>query len=275
MAKTNTPFPYYGAKANLAPWIVSHLPAHRAYIEPFAGSAAVLMAKAPSHYEVINDLDGEVVNFWRVLRDQHDDLVGALQLTPYARDEYLECRDGDAGSDPVERARRFFVRASASFNASTAARTGFSASHPRKYAKPATFSRRVDGRLAAVAARIRGVEIENIDALALIQRWDTPDAVLYLDPPYLNSTRVSHSDYATDNGDDEFHVRLISAVSETTSRVVLSGYASDVYDDLLTRAKGWSRIDRDVYAPTSSSTTASRRTESLWVNFDTKEGSPS
>src|SRR5690606_21299361 len=116
-------------------------------------------------------------------------------LTPYARDEYLECRDGDARSDPVERARRFFVRASASFNASTAARTGFSASHPRKHpAKPVTFSRRVDVRLAAVAARIRDVEIENIDALALIQRWNTPDAVLYLDPPYLNSTRVSHGD---------------------------------------------------------------------------------
>src|SRR5258706_9289998 len=97
------PFYYYGAKARLAPWIVGLMPGHDAYIEPFAGSAAVLLAKKPVRFEVINDLDGQVVNFWRVLRDHTDALVLALARTPYARDEYLDCRDGTVEHcDPVE-----------------------------------------------------------------------------------------------------------------------------------------------------------------------------
>lgn len=261
------PFAYYGSKSALAPWIVENLPDHTAYVEPFAGSAAVLLAKVPSRYEVLNDLDGEVTNFWRVLRDRHDDLVGALQLTPYGRDEYLFCRDHRDVPDPVERARRFFVRANGAFNGSTSTRVGFSASSPRKNgSKSGTFARRIDERLAPVAARLRAVEVENVDALALMQRWNDPRVVLYLDPPYLDSTRVSRGDYETDNGSANFHFRLLEAITETRSRVVLSGYASDMYAEHLT-APAWTRIDRQVFAPTSSAGSASRRIESLWINF--------
>lgn len=258
-------FPYYGAKGRMAGGIAALLPAHRAYVEPFAGSAAVLLAKPPSYYEVLNDLDGEVLNFWRILRDRCEELTHTLQLTPYSRAEYLFCRDAEPAEDPVERARRFFVRACLAFNASTA-KVGFTASHPRKAPKAATFAKRVDERLAQVAERIRGVELENTDALSVIKRWDQPGTVLYLDPPYLDTTRVSTGDYQSDNGGVAFHTRLVEALLEFQGSVILSGYKDTLYDDALNGAP-WARIDQEVYASTSSHGTASRRTECLWVNF--------
>lgn len=255
------PFQYYGSKARLAPWIVSHIPEHLAYIEPFAGSAAILLAKPRSRYEVINDLNGDVVNFWRVLRERHDELVGVLQLTPYARAEYLESRDSQApASDALERARVFFVRASMAFNASTA-RVGYSASSPGKNGhKPTTFRRRIDARLAEVAERMRDVELENVDALTLLRRWRRPQSVAYLDPPYVGTARASHGDYATDNGGNAFHAEIMSAVGDFPGVVILSGYPGSPYDEL-----GWRREERTVAAHTSNTPGASR-TECLWIN---------
>ncbi|WP_189243185.1 DNA adenine methylase [Planobispora rosea] len=254
------PFPYYGAKGRLAPWILSHMPEHAIYVEPFIGSGAVLLAKAPARTEVINDLNGDVVNFWRVLRDRYDELVGALQFTPYARDEYLFCRDGRAGpTDDVERARQFFARCCMAFNASTG-RVGFSPSGLGKLGKASTFRRRIDGRLEQVAERIREVEIENMNALELIRRWRDPQAVLYLDPPYVNGTRSSTSDYATDNGSEEFHQALMDTIADHRGTVMLSGYIGSPYDCL-----GWRREEIQVPAHVSNRI-GTKRTECLWIN---------
>lgn len=260
------PFPYYGAKGNLAPWIASLLPEHDAYVEPFAGSAAVLLAKAQVRSEVLNDLDGNVVNFYRVLRDHTDDLIESLALTPYARDEYRAVRDAEPTGDPVERARRFFVSTAQGFSAKSRPTAGFSPTHPRKSGKAVTFARRIDGRLADVAVRLREVEIENVDALDLLSRWDRPGTAVYLDPPYLGSTRASSRDYATDNGGDNFHARLLSVLQNFQGAIALSGYRSDSYDALL--GEGWTRTDREVYAPTSSTGNAGRRVECVWTNYE-------
>lgn len=255
-----SPFPYYGGKNKLAPWILSHVPDHTVYVEPFVGSGAVLLAKPESRVEVINDLNGDVVNFWRVLRDQHDELVELLQLTPYARDEYLWCRDGKSGTvDPVQRAREFFTRCCLAFNASTT-KVGFSASSAAKTAKSHTFRRRIDERLDGIAERIRGVEIENMDALDLIKRWRDPAAVLYLDPPYLATTRNSSGNYATENAGAAFHERLIEAIADFPGTVLLSGYAGSLYDGL-----GWRREERTVPAHVSN-VVGAERVECLWVN---------
>lgn len=255
-----TPFPYYGGKNNLAPWILSHAPEHVVYIEPFVGSAAVLLAKPESRVEVINDLNGDVVNFWRVLRDRHDELVALLELTPYARDEYLWCRDGKSGTiDPLERAREFFTRCCMAFNASTGT-VGFSASSAAKTAKAHTFRRRIDERLSRVAERIRGVEIENMDALDLIRRWRDPQAVVYLDPPYLGATRNSSSNYATDNGGAAFHEALMEVIEDFPGTVLLSGYDGSPYDRL-----GWRREERKVPAHVSN-VAGAERVECLWIN---------
>lgn len=256
------PFMYYGSKARLAPWIVSLLPAHRAYVEPFAGSASVLLAKAPSRHEALNDLDGEVHNFWTVLRDQGDKLREVLELTPYSRREYLECRDGETPLEPVERARRFFVVANMAFNASANGKVGYGSGTPRKNgSKPATFARRVAERLAPVAERLRNVELQDVDALSLLKTWDHRDTVAYLDPPYLGESRLSGGDYATDNPTEDFHARLLEVCNRFQGTVVLSGYASPLYREM---TEGWEVHALEVPAHTST-TAGARRTECVWI----------
>lgn len=256
-------FPYYGSKGYLSSWIVSNLPEHNAYVEPFAGSASVLVAKPPSRFEVINDIDGNIVNFYRVLRNNPDDLISLLQLTPYARDEYLYCRDSDSSNVPeVERARRFYVRACQSYGG-IGGSSGFSSGTFKKTgAKPATFKRRIDDRLSWLADRLRNVEIQNTNALKLISVWgESPRAVLYLDPPYLGETRVSRNAYVYEAADQEFHEKMLDAIVRIPAAVVLSGYSSELYRSYL---HGWKKIERTVML-SSSNKKNQDRTEVLWI----------
>lgn len=232
------------------------LPPSKAYVEAFAGSAAVLLHRQPSHFEVLNDLDGEVHNFWKVLRDYPEALIKLLERTPYSKTEYFNCRDEETISD-IDRARRFFVRANMAFNASTSD-VGYSSGSLKKSPKPAAFIAKVE-RLDEIAQRLRTVELQNVDALRLIDRWDNPETAMYLDPPYLEETRSSTNDYSTDNGSLEFHEALVSRLRKFSGNAVLSGYAHPLYDDL-----GWLRIDINIHAPSSGS---GRRTECLWVNL--------
>ena len=252
------PFMYYGGKTRLAPAISALIPVRKAYVEPFAGSAAVLLHREPTTHEVLNDLNGDVWNFWTVLRDQTDELIGSLQMTPNARDEYLFCRDSSQeGLTAVERARRFFVVANMAFNASANGKTGYSFDVYDK-GKVRTFIRKVDERLTNVAGRLSNVELENVDALKLISRWDDPRTSLYLDPPYMDSTRVSTGDYATDNGGSDFHEELIDRIRDFKGFVALSGYDHELYNSL-----GWRKVEFPVR---SSASGKGRRVECVWVN---------
>jgi DNA adenine methylase len=265
--KNQAPFMYYGSKATLAPWIVSHFGEHYAYVEPFAGSAAVLMHKPYSRVEVLNDLDGNVINFWRVLRDNHEELIGLLQLTPYAREEWQAASEFDDGSvSDVERARRFFVRAMQGFNGRVAKNDrGYSQTVPRASAKPHGFRRRIDNRLADVAQRIRDVELECVDAIRLMDRWNDPSTLFYLDPPYVKQSLRDKSTYLLSD-DGNLHGRLVDYLLTVRSQIVLSGYRSDVYRPL--EDAGWRVVERKVNASTASKGFDSDlvRTEVLWIN---------
>lgn len=256
-----TPISYYGGKMQMASRISAMLPMTKAYVEPFAGSAAVLLTRPRSANETLNDLNSEVYNFWKVLRDVPEELWDLLVYTPCSREELHECQ-GEVRYDlsDLERARRFFVLTNLSFNASTSGTAGYAPSNPTRH-RGETFRRKVDS-LKRVAERLRGVELENTDALALIDRWDHPDTAMYLDPPYLGSTRVGGTgDYATDNGGLVFHEKLIEQLRTFKGSAVLNGYPHPLYDSL-----GWLRVDIDRNA--HSATTASgstRRTECLWV----------
>jgi DNA adenine methylase len=232
-------FPYYGGKARLAPKIVAMMPPHRLYVEPYGGSAAVLLAKPPSKHEVLNDLDGNVVAFYRAARDQPEELQRALTLTPYSRDEYQAAAGHTDDLDDVERARRFVVRCSQSVNAAGAAGApGWALSTTRNQSRGGTFAG-ANERIWQVAERLRRVYIENTDAVALVQRFGRyEDAVIYLDPPYLASTRVAVNGaaYRLDANDNEHHSRLLEAIWGAQATVLLSGHASRLYSDHLT---GW------------------------------------
>lgn len=247
MTFANSPMPWFGGKDRLAPRIVDLMPPHRIYVEVFGGSGAVLFAKpAAAKLEVYNDIDGGVVSFFRVLRDRPDELVERLTLTPYARAEYLDCRETWKDvDDDVERARRWFVNTWQAFGGGGKAgrRTGWASDRRgrKNGSRSATFARRVD-RLHDFAHRLRHVQIEQLDWRELLDRYDDPDAVLYLDPPYVPSTRKSGT-YAHELTVVD-HEELVARVPSLRGTVLLSGYDSDLYQAL--EAQRFDRFEYDV-----------------------------
>lgn len=253
---------YYGSKNRLSKRIVASLVEHTTYVEPFFGSGAVLFAKRPSRTEVVNDVDGELVNFFRVLRDHPAELGDLLDFTPYARDEYVEDRDGDLQNlNELERARRFFVSCNAAYSGVGGDSTdaGFSYSNGTNQSRAALFRNRTR-RFRQVAYRLRNVEIENTDALRLFDRLDSPTTSFYLDPPYLASTRTVNRGYGYDSAGQQFHTELLAACLEVQGQVLLSGYASDLYDKAL---NSWHRYE---VAVKTSAGDSSDRTEVVWAN---------
>lgn len=262
------PFAYYGGKSGMSRLIVDLLPEHRVYIEPFAGSLAVLFAKAPAVHEIVNDLDGSLITFFRVLREQPDELERVCALTLHAREEY-SAAELDAELDDLERARRFWVRVNQSFAKTAGRATGWSVTTARTQSIPASIASRIR-RFADCAERLARVSIENCDAAGLIERLATEDAVVYADPPYLADTRNSRDglrpkDYLHDMGTEDEHRRLAAALHATPATVVLSGYPSELYDELY---GDWWRMDLAVTVHSSNAATSARgaRTERLWSN---------
>lgn len=268
------PAPYYGGKTRLAPWIVSLMSEHQRYIEPFCGTASVLLAKPRSRFEVINDLDSDVVNFFTVLRDRPEDLERACRFTPYSREEFqtLRERNVDESIDSVERARRWWVRVVQGFNNAPGPwSAGWSLSSTRGTTEPITAANLVE-RFEAIAERLRTVAIEHSPAIELIQRFDHPDAVIYCDPPYLGSTRSGRErrsrtlDYAHDMTSDQEHAELAKVLQACEAHVLLSGYDSALYEDLYT---GWDRVETTIVRSAASRRGSSNRThatEVVWSN---------
>lgn len=261
--------PYHGGKGRLASWIADLMPRHRVYLEPFAGSAAVLLAKPRSTHEILNDVDGNVVNFYRVLREQPENLERACRLTPYARDEFAAADLHDDSIDELERARRWWVRTNQSFAHTGTDATGWATSIKRGSNNARTVLNRID-RFAGAAERLATVTIENRDALELISEYSTPDGVVYADPPYLLSTRSAMQrrpggDYAHEFASDDDHRALADVLHASPAAVFLSGYHSPLYDELY---GAWPRTERRVLRRTSNGRSASQAhvVEVVWSN---------
>lgn len=256
------PFSYFGGKTRLAEQIAKAFPPHDHYIEPFAGSLAVLLAKPRSRMETVNDLDAELMLFWRVLREQPDELVRVCALTPHSRAEYEASKDRPADLADLERARRVWVKLSQG-RTGTLKRTGW-----RHYIDPNGSSASMPAyleayveRMAAVAERLASVTLEARPALDLVAAYGQhADNLLYVDPPYLGSTRTGTNYRHEMHGEDD-HRALADALSSCAATVVLSGYDSPLYAELY---DGWhiTRID------TTSGQGGARheRTEVLWCN---------
>jgi DNA adenine methylase len=256
---------WHGGKWLLAPWIISHFPAHRVYVEPFGGAGSVLMRKMRAYAEVWNDIDSDVVNLFRVLRGsagQH--LVNALRLTPFSREEFnlaYEQTDCD-----IERALRLVVRSFMGFGSTGAlgASTGFRANSVRSGTTPAHDWANYPENLVRVIDRLRGVVIESRDAMAVMAQHDGPETLHYVDPPYVHATRSPGNPNCTKNKyrhemSDGDHAALLAFLKTLRGRVVLSGYPHPLYDDTLS---GWRRIECDAFADG-----ARKRTEVLWLNW--------
>lgn len=262
---------WHGGKWRLAPWVNRHLPPHRIYVEPFGGAASVLLQKPRSYAEVYNDLDGEVVGLFRILREpeQAQELARLLELTPFARIEFELARQ--PADDPMERARRLVIRSYMGFgsnaHASTArghGATGFRSNSHRAGTTPAHDWRNYPAALAGFTERLRGVVIEDRDALKVMAQHDREDTLHYVDPPYLPETRTSLRP-GTHNYrmyrhelDEDGHRQLLAFLKTLKGMVVLSGYPSGLYAEALA---DW-RCERTVALADG----AKKRIEALWLN---------
>lgn len=251
---------YHGGKWKLAPWILRHLPPHRVYVEPFGGGASVLLQKPRSYAEVYNDLDGEVVNLFKVARERGEELAQAVELTPFSRVEFASAYEPDG--DPLEQARRTLVRSFMGFGSAGASgqTTGFRANSNRSGTIPAHDWMNYPDCLRMVIQRLRGVVIENRDAVQVMLTHDCDEAVHYVDPPYVHSTRQlrTRAPAYKHEMDDEQHRVLAEQLAVLRGKVVVSGYRCPLYDHLF---QGWQRIDAAAHADG-----ARDRVESLWLS---------
>jgi DNA adenine methylase len=250
---------WHGGKWLLAPWIISHMPEHRVYVEPYGGAGSVLLRKPRCYAEVWNDLDGEIVNLFRVLRGpQAQELRQQLSLTPFARQEFIQAYQ--SSECDVERARRLVIRGFMGFGTNGHNRvTGFRANSNRSGTTPAHDWANYADCLDAIITRISGIVIENRDALEVMRQHDGENTLHYVDPPYMMSTRSDGGrDYAHEMTEDD-HAKLLLFLPTLKGHVMLSGYAHPLYDAGL---PSWTRIERKALADG-----AAKRTEVLWMNF--------
>lgn len=256
------PIRWWGSKWRLAPWIMGYFPPHVCYVEPFGGGANVLLRKSPAEMEIYNDADGEVVNFFRVLRERTQELMLAIQLTPHARDELALARQPTG--EPLERARRFYVRAWQAYHAGRVHEdTGWRLQYQNNRGKSIIADWNNTDKLWPVVARLKQVQIEHTAALSLISRVDTPRTLFYLDPPYVISTRSprrGYGAYSVDMTDDD-HRQLAEVLHQVKGMVVLSGYASALYDELFA---GWKVVKKSMHTNGNVS-----RMEHLWLSPNT------
>ncbi len=246
---------YPGAKNALAPWIIQYLPRTAHYVEPYAGSLGVFLAKAKAPHEVVNDLSGDVVNLFRVIREHGQELAALVEMTPYSRAEYYESYK--PADEPLERARRFLVRAWQAHGYKAYCRTGWRHNGSQSLQSVTNLWNGVPETIRAVAIRLKDAEIECQSALAIIERYKTADTTIYADPPYPLSTRKGRKLYAHEMTDDD-HLLLLDALDRHPGPVVLSGYACELYD---TRLAHWHRVTKQTHAEKGQT-----RTEVLWLN---------
>lgn len=250
---------YPGAKGKVIDWLCSLLPSHDVYLEPFFGSGTVFFNKAKSKIETINDLDGDVVNYFRVIREHPQELIDALTMTPFARDEYDAAYEGNADDSAVEKARKFAVKCWMGFGCGNRYHNGFRSSQQRVSPNTTKQWRILPDTIALAAERLRDAQIENLPALELIRRYDTKDVFIYADPPYPVSVRKGYL-YNHEMHEDAEHVELLETLLAHPGMVMISGYDNELYDKML---KGWRKETHR-----SQSEKGSRRIECVWMNYD-------
>ena len=262
-------FRYPGSKWGIADWIIGHFPVgyeKLVYLEPFAGSGAVFFNKKPGTVETINDIDSDIVNLFRVLREKPDELKRALDLTPYSREEYD--LSFEPCNEPIEKARRFIVKTTQAIGPKLGhGKCGWRNHKQMKIGGTACKWGSITDTIDVAAARLRSsttnlVQIEHMDALQLIERYNNPSVLMYLDPPYLRSTRKSGALYVHEM-DMSGQKKLLSLIHESSAKIIISGYESELYNAAL---GGWHKDSTK-----SQTTSAEMATETIWMNYEPPE----
>lgn len=251
---------YPGSKWSMADLIVNQMPKHKAYLDPFMGSLAVFFSKEKAVLETLNDVDGRLVNLFKVMRDDPENLQYQIYHTLYSREEFM--KSNEISSDPIEDARRMAVRLWFGVGGKTVAMPGF-----RKnisWNGPYTAYEWTDmyNRIGQAAARLKNAQIECKDGIKLIEEHNDPDTLIYCDPPYVASEWVSdHYKYGFTK---QQHEELLDALIKFSGLAIVSGYESDLYNDALS---DWHIIKKETKVGITTEK-KSDRTEVLWLNYE-------
>ena len=265
--KVNAPFGYFGSKNKIALQLCRTLPPHYCWVEAFCGSAALTLNKAPAAIEVINDINGEIVNVFKQLRDNHQEICRLVYQTPYARQELERARTVAKEDNEVERARKFLVQSMMAINGVFGQdRGGFS--YSQSYSRNGRDARvnrwyNLPERLGQVVERLRGIRIENKEAIELLEMFlRRPATLVYLDPPYLGRRTQG---YTYDANEEAYHIELLKIANKAKCMIFISGYENELYSKLLTEQKGWKRKTIDTITKDNNGKSYSRK-EVVWVN---------
>lgn len=243
---------YFGGKWRLGAWILSHLPPHICYVEPFCGGASLLLRKPVSAIEVLNDLEGEVVNFFQVLRERPEELVRMIELTPFSRAEHIQAHEPCGANDVLERARRLYVRSwQGRGGPRTKWKSGWRFQRELKRGKKVVEEWSDTDHLYDVARRLKSVQIECSDYLEVLRRYDAPGTLFVCDPPYVPSTRNSKwatSAYAHEMTADD-HREFAAAVGSVKGMALVCGYRSGLYEELFA---DWVSVEKDTQTDANS-----------------------
>lgn len=263
----NAPFGYFGSKNKIVMQLCGNLPPHNCWVEAFCGSAVVTLNKKPASIEVINDIDNEIVNCFRQLRDNTEALLRSIDLTPYAETELINARIEENDLNDLERARRFLVQSMMAINGLFGEERGgfsYSDSYSRNgYDARVNRWNNLPQRLKPVLERLKGVRIENKDARRLLERYlNRPATLVYLDPPYFSDRT---NGYSVDAYDLDFHIELLELVNKASCMVFISGYDNELYNLFLSRQLGW-RKKRIKTSTRDSDGVSHSRVEIVWMN---------
>lgn len=251
---------YPGGKWRVAHEIIRYFPPHRHYVEPYCGSAAVFFVKAPTEHEVLNDISSDLVNLFRVIRQRGEELVRAIYLTPWSEEEYVALERDWADEDELEWARRYLVRCWQAHGTQLGKTTnGWRHNGLRGRAYPTKREwAQLPERLLAVVDRLKQAEIRQRPALEIITYYNAPDVLLYVDPPYIRSTRRNADRHYAHEMTDEDHRCLLDALEQHQGMIVLSGYPHPLYEERLAH---WQRVEF-----MSMTEQGQQHIEVLWIN---------
>lgn len=260
-------FPYFGGKFSHLDWLLPLLPPSYHYCEPFAGSGAVILNRSPSQIETYNDLDGEIVNFFKVLRSQKEELIEQISLTPFSRKEFTQACDVDNTLSELERARRLYIRAKqvriGLVQKATESSWSCCVGRIPIQSKTVEFSQSIK-KLHVIAERFKLIQIENRPAIKVIQFYDTEGTLFYVDPPYIHSTRFGGKAYKFEMSDVE-HIELAKVLNNIKGKAAVSGYECELMDKLYPFPKWKKHVNK--FKKLSSSDTNREAREVLWCNY--------
>ena len=266
-----SPISWYGGKYYMAKDIIELFPKHHMYVEGFGGACHVLFRKERSDMEVYNDLHSGLYLFFKFIRDNNEEFIRKLTLTPYSREEFENSKDWMFEEDDIEKVRKFYVRTMQSV-----ANNGgwnYSKSKSRR-GMSQTVSRwlgNIEENLSGAIERLKEVQIENLDILDLIKKYDKEDTLFYLDPPYVPETRKQKKSYDCEMTREQ-HIELINTLINIKGKVILSGYDNDIYNKLLDN--GWKKVILGEFSKRGQKTNNGELTkgkEFVWINYDLDE----